>query len=261
MARAGFFMAANVSHGRGRRCKRQTARYDSKDAFFCKFLLALVVLRGAGPRAAWVWAGRQTGPTIEIRQPGKFIGQSATSICWCRRRADDSRRSTSPSNRTASRFPVYALDQRERTTVNTGAADKMFVMRPIGKKTIPDLQAGAARIVVRATRPVFVRLATGWNRPRRVTCRCDCSRRWSPCSRRSTSSTLAGSGVRRLFARRRKDVASGVRVGDIEYPGYRAKGAAWHRRDSAQRVRHSSRASTTRIPTSHQGLRARSGRQ
>jgi hypothetical protein len=37
----------------------------------------------------------------------------------------------------------------------------MFVMRPIGKKTIPDLQAGAARIVVRATRPVFVRLATG----------------------------------------------------------------------------------------------------
>ena len=41
--------------------------------FFYLILLALVVCIGA-----WFWAGRMEGPAIEVRQPGKFIGQTST---------------------------------------------------------------------------------------------------------------------------------------------------------------------------------------
>ena len=43
-----------------------------------KFLLFLVVVAAVGLGGAWVWAGRQTGPAIEIRQPGKYVGRTGT---------------------------------------------------------------------------------------------------------------------------------------------------------------------------------------
>ena len=42
---------------------------------FLVFLLVLAVLVGGG---AWFWAGRSAGPTITIRQPGKFVGQNSS---------------------------------------------------------------------------------------------------------------------------------------------------------------------------------------
>ena len=43
-----------------------------------KFLMFLVVVAAVVVGGAWVWAGRQSGPTIEIRQPGKFLGRTGT---------------------------------------------------------------------------------------------------------------------------------------------------------------------------------------
>ena len=45
---------------------------------FLKFLFSLLVLALIVVGAAWFWAGRMDGPAIDIRQPGKFIGQSST---------------------------------------------------------------------------------------------------------------------------------------------------------------------------------------
>jgi membrane protein DedA with SNARE-associated domain len=42
---------------------------------FLVFLLVLAVLVGG---VAWFWAGRSAGPTITIRQPGKFVGQNSS---------------------------------------------------------------------------------------------------------------------------------------------------------------------------------------
>ena len=42
---------------------------------FLVFLLVLAILVGGG---AWFWAGRSAGPTITIRQPGKFVGQNSS---------------------------------------------------------------------------------------------------------------------------------------------------------------------------------------
>src|SRR5688572_11209367 len=40
---------------------------------FFGFLIVLAVIVAAG---AWFWAGRAEGPTIEIRQPGQYVGQA-----------------------------------------------------------------------------------------------------------------------------------------------------------------------------------------
>ena len=50
---------------------------------------------------------------------------------------------------------MFSLDQPTQATTRQDAADRFYVMRPIGKSAIPDLQAGPARIVVRAARPVM----------------------------------------------------------------------------------------------------------
>ena len=52
-------------------------------------------------------------------------------------------------------YPVFSLDRPTQATTRQDAADRFYVMRPIGKRAIPDLQAGPARIVVHAARPVM----------------------------------------------------------------------------------------------------------
>ena len=45
---------------------------------FVRFLVFLFVLAILVGGVAWFWAGRSAGPTITIRQPGKFVGQNSS---------------------------------------------------------------------------------------------------------------------------------------------------------------------------------------
>jgi murein DD-endopeptidase MepM/ murein hydrolase activator NlpD len=189
---------------------------------FLKFLLALVVLAALVAGGAWIWAGRMAGPVIEIRQPGQFIGQAATLDLMVQ--APGGRFSTVDVvvQQGGKTFPVYTLDPRERTTVKTDTAERMYVMRPIGKKTIPDLQAGPARIVVTARRPVLYGL-----RQVESTATKDVQVRLQPPMVAVLSMfhfiNLGGSEFV-VYRATPDDVSSGVRVGDIDYPGFSAKG-------------------------------------
>ena len=96
-------------------------------------------------------------------------------------------------------------------------------MRPIGKQAIPELQAGPARIVVRASRPVVYGL-----RQAESTATRDVQVRLDP-PRASVVSTFhfinLGGSEFVVYRVSPDDVESGVRVGNIEYTGYPAKGA------------------------------------
>src|SRR5688572_13067312 len=190
---------------------------------FMKFLVFLVVLAAIGLGGAWVWAGRQSGPTIEIRQPGKFLGRTGSVELMVQ--APDGRFSAVDVSveQNGKTFPVYSLDSQSPGTTKPDTADKMYVMRPIGKQAIPDLQAGPARIVVRAARPVVYGL-----RQAESTATHDVQVRLDP-PRASVVSSFhyINLGVSEFVAYRvsPEDVESGVRVGNIEYPGYPAKGA------------------------------------
>src|SRR5206468_9524938 len=89
---------------------------------------------------------------------------------------------------------------------------------PLGKQSVPELQSGAARIVVTATRPSFLNL-------RQVT-----STATKDFQVRLEAPRIAvvsthhyinhGGSEMVVYRATPPDVASGVRVGDIEYPGY-----------------------------------------
>jgi murein DD-endopeptidase MepM/ murein hydrolase activator NlpD len=95
-------------------------------------------------------------------------------------------------------------------------------MRPIGKQAIPDLAAGSARIVVRASRPVLYGI-----RHVESTATRDVVVRLDP-PRVAVLSTFhfvnQGGSEFVIYRATPEDVQSGVRVGDIEYPGYPASG-------------------------------------
>jgi murein DD-endopeptidase MepM/ murein hydrolase activator NlpD len=188
-----------------------------------KFLVFLVVVAAIVFGGAWVWAGRMQGPTIEIRQPGRFLGRTGNLDLTVQAPGGRFSAVEVTVEQGGKSFPVFSLDPQNATTTKADAAEKMYVMRPIGKQAIPDLQAGPARIVVRASRPVVY----GIRRAESTTTH-DVQVRLEP-PRASVVSmfhfiNLGGSEFV-VYRASPDDVESGVRVGAIEYPGFPAKGA------------------------------------
>lgn len=79
-----------------------------------KFLVFLVVIAVIVAGGAWVWAGRQAGPAIEIRQPGKFLGR--TSSVELMVQAPEGRFSAVDVSleQNGKTFPVYRWNRRTR---------------------------------------------------------------------------------------------------------------------------------------------------
>jgi hypothetical protein len=100
--------------------------------------------------------------------------------------------------------------------------NQIRISRPLGKQSVPELQSGAARIVVTATRPSFLNL-----RPLTSTASKDFQVRLEPprIAVLSTHHHINHGGAEMVVYRATPaDVASGVRVGDVEYPGYPLSG-------------------------------------
>ncbi len=204
-----------------------------------------VVALGLITGAIYVAAGRGAPPTLTIDKPDRFVGQAGsldvtaeapnarfTALTDHARaeRPDDSRcsRSTAPPPRPSSRRSI-------RITCASRVRSASERARPPAGRRAHRRHRDTAVV----PQPASALRA----RPRR-TSRCASSRRASRCCRRITTSTTAAprwSSTRRTPP----DVASGVRVGDVEYPGFP------HRRGAdrpASRSR-SSRCSTIRTST------------
>ena len=187
---------------------------------FAKFLFFLFVLAIIGGGAAWFWAGRQPAPTVQFRQPDKFIGQNSTLELMVQTPQGQLSRLDVTLEQSGKSFPVFALNQPAQATTRQDSADRLFVMRPIGKRAIPELQAGPARIVVHAARPVL----RGLRQVATETTR-DVQVRLEP-PQASVLSTFhyvnLGGAEFVVYRATPADVESGVRVGDRTYPGFPA---------------------------------------
>jgi len=188
---------------------------------FLRFLVFLVVLAVLVCGGAWFWAGRSAGPTVTIRQPGQFVGQN-TSLELMAEAPEGKFTSIDVTvEQSGKTFPVFTLDQPEGN-IRQESAERLYVMRPVGKKAIPDLQSGPARIVVTASRPVLFGL-----RHVSSTTTHDVTVRLEPpqVSVLSTFHYINHGGSEFVVYRATpEDVVSGVRVGNIEYPGFPAAG-------------------------------------
>ena len=198
-----------------------------------RFLAVLLVVLCLAAGGAWIWAGRADGPVIALSKPDKIIGPGSTLELKVAAPGGQFSRVEVTIEQNGTTLPVYALDQRMQAPA-AESADEMYVMRAIGKEVASRLKAGAARVVVRAARPVLYGLREAESVETR-----DVQVRLEP-PRVAVLSTFHyinhGGSEFVVYRATPEDVESGVRVGEIEYPGYPAKGAGIATADPAMRV-------------------------
>jgi murein DD-endopeptidase MepM/ murein hydrolase activator NlpD len=182
-------------------------------------LIVLALVAGG----AWIVAGRAAGPGIEIRQPAKVLGVEGTLDVAIDAPRGELTHLEIALEQQGKRTPLASFGDSSATLTQEGT-DRVRVMRAIGRGSVPGLRSGPARIVVVAARPVLYGLRTAESTVAR-----DVAVRLEP-PRVSVVSMhhFVNHGGAELVVYRvsPSDVASGVRVGDVEYPGYAASGAA-----------------------------------
>jgi murein DD-endopeptidase MepM/ murein hydrolase activator NlpD len=188
-----------------------------------RWLLALLVLAALALCGVYIVAGRGAPPRLTIDKPDRVVGQAGTLEVTAD--APNARLTalTITLEQNGRAVPLYTLNGAQTATVTRVGANQLRVSRPLGKQSVPDLQSGQARVVVTATRPSLFGM-----RALTSTASKDFQVRLEP-PRIAVLSTKHyinhGGSEMVVYKATPPDVASGVRVGDIEYPGFPASGA------------------------------------
>ena len=189
-----------------------------------RFLLALVLIVLLAAGGAWIVAGRMAAPSIDIGKPEKFVGTtSPLEVTVTAPNAAALSVLSIVFEQNGKQTPLFSLAEPGKADIKQDGTDVVRITRDIGRESIPELQSGAARLLVTAARPVLYGI-----RKRQSTVVRDVQVRLER-PRVSVISThhyvnLGGTEMV-LYRVTPEDVESGVVVGDVEYPGYPASGA------------------------------------
>ncbi|HXH08023.1 MAG TPA: M23 family metallopeptidase [Vicinamibacterales bacterium] len=188
-----------------------------------RMLVSILLGLGLVAAGAYVAAGRLAGPVITIAQPARYVGRTTPLRVTVE----------APGGR-LSALDIYLEQQGKRLPIASladGTAaleqetpDRVRLVRDIGGRAVPALREGPARLVVRAARPVLFGLRTVERTAERAL-----QVRLVPprLSVLSTHHYIAHGGAELVVYRVvPPEAVSGVRVGEIEYPGYPASAAA-----------------------------------
>jgi hypothetical protein len=198
---------------------RSFSRYNPRMAKFAAFLFLLLVAGGA----AWYFAGRADPPAIEIENPARLIGQSGNLEVTIETPRGELTRLEVVLEQDGRRLSVFSLPGSEPAKLMRVEQDLLRLTRPIGKRDVPELEAGPLTVHVTAVRPVLFGL-----RQIESSATQEVEVRLTPpqVGIASQFHYINHGGSEMLVYRvRPSDVESGVRVGDYEYPGYPASGA------------------------------------
>jgi murein DD-endopeptidase MepM/ murein hydrolase activator NlpD len=192
-----------------------------------RWILGLLVLLGLGFCGVYVAAGRGAPPHLVILKPDRFVGQASTLDVSAE--APNSRFTTLTIavEQNGHSYPLFALDRAAGAAAATAASgatvtqvdrNQLRIARPLGKQSVPELQSGAAKLVVTATRPSMLNLRTlASTASKDFQVRLELPR----IAVVSTHHYVNHGGSEMVVYRATPpDVASGVRVGDVEYPGF-----------------------------------------
>jgi murein DD-endopeptidase MepM/ murein hydrolase activator NlpD len=171
-----------------------------------KWLLGLVVLLLIAAGAIFFIARRETPPAVAIQKPDRVVGQTGTLEVTVEGPAEKLKGVS------------IGVEQNGQVIPMTVPAAAATMTLPFGKQAVPQLKSGPARIVVTATRKSFLNLRT-----LTTTVTKDIQVRLEPprISVVSTHHYVNHGGTEFVVYRATPpDVASGVRVGDVEYPGF-----------------------------------------
>jgi murein DD-endopeptidase MepM/ murein hydrolase activator NlpD len=184
------------------------------------FVLVFLALLGFG--VAYYLAGRSDGPAIAINQPAIVGRASQLDVTVKAPHAVVSALDVTLEQQGRT-FPILTIAKAPDGSIAKEGADQLRVKHHIGKQSVPELQTGPAVLKVTASRPVFFGLRQATSEARR-----DLQVRLDP-PRLAVVSThhfinLGGSEMV-VYRVSPPDVESGVRVGDLTYPGFAGSGA------------------------------------
>jgi hypothetical protein len=183
-------------------------------------LIFTVIVAAIAGAAGYLIAGRGAAPSIAIEKPDKAIGRTGTLQVTAGAPGGRFTALAIALEQNGRTTPLFSLDAPQSAAQSRIDDDHLRISRDIGKAAVPDLQSGAARIVVTATRPSFLNL-----RPLTGSASRDVQIRLEP-PRVSVVSTHHyvnhGGSEMVVYRTSPADVWSGVRVGQIEYVGYPA---------------------------------------
>jgi murein DD-endopeptidase MepM/ murein hydrolase activator NlpD len=191
-----------------------------------RWLIGLVLLLIVGAGVLFVVSRRETLPIVRIEQPERAVGQTATLVVTAEAPKAKFTALTVTLEQNGRTIPLFSLDSADQARIATtspATPDRVTITRPIGKQSVPELRSGTARIVVSATRPSFLKLRTlSSTAAKEIQVRLDPP----TIAVVSTHHYVNLGGSEMVVYRAPADVKSGVRVGDVEYPGFPAAAGA-----------------------------------
>jgi murein DD-endopeptidase MepM/ murein hydrolase activator NlpD len=187
-----------------------------------KLLLFLVVLGAAGAGTAWVMAGRAPGPVIEITEPAQ-VGQLGELALAIEAPDGDLNVLEVTLEQNGMRWPVFSLPGGDAAQLVQAGEHRVTLRADVGKRRFAELTQGDARVLVRAVRPVlfgYREAETTAEHSFEVTLR-------PPVLGVQSQFHYINHGGSEVVVYRvtPADSVSGVRVGELEYPGFAASGA------------------------------------
>ncbi len=199
-----------------------------------RYLLIPVVIVALAFGIVYVAAGRSAPPDIKILQPARFVGQDSTLDVTVEVPRSEFRSIDINLEQKGRTIPLFSLNSQGQATVKQESADKIRIARPIGRRAIPELQSGPARVVITASRTVFRGLRTLQSTASR-----DLDVRLTA-PRISIVSQFhhinLGGSEAAVYRVTPPDVESGVMVGKTFYPGFPASGAGIPNADPSLKV-------------------------
>ena len=199
-----------------------------------RWLLVLIVLAALAMGGAYAVAARGTPPILVILKPERVVGQ--TGAVELTAEAPNARFTSLAVSleQNGKTIPLFSLDKPDTATVTPVSRNQIRIARAIGKMNVPELQSGPAKIVVSATRPSLLNLTKLTSTAsKEFQVRLDPPR----IAVLSTHHYVNHGGAEMVvYKATPPDVTSGVRVGDVEYPGFPAAGAGVEGADPALKV-------------------------
>ena len=188
--------------------------------FLIRALLFLLVIGGLAYGVAYLYAGTLPGPVVDLRSPDKYVGQNTQLEFSVETPEGEFSSIEATLEQDAEVTSVFSTDPSEQPAgeMKQESANRIFVIRPIGKQALPNLKAGPARVTVTASAPVLYGIRTATTALTR-----DLEVRLEP-PRVGVLSlhhfVNHGGPEFVVFRATPADVTAGVRVGEVEYPAF-----------------------------------------
>ena len=116
--------------------------------FLLRIVLFLIGVAALAYGGAYYYAGTLPGPVIEIRSPEKFVGQTSQLEFSVETPDGQFTKVDAVLEQGGQSTAVFSTDpsQPPAGEVKQDAANRMYVIRPIGKQALPNLKSGPAKV-------------------------------------------------------------------------------------------------------------------